>query len=207
MAIEMDLEIFVILITVLSYGALVAYYSQSRKIRKLRQNEKSKEFFKVLMSGLKSETISTLDDVINLHIGIIKNITEKTYNKSLLSKTLREFLVLLTSKNKEYLDNNTNNEKILEWKEKITEFIKKNDEESPYSDLPPIEKSIFEDLLAFSENKDSRSITRKISELSNMIKIRNDELKKSQSRNNTSITLATLGAILTVIFGIIAVTK
>lgn len=203
----MDLEIFVILITVLSYGALVAYYSQSRKIRKLRQNEKSKEFFKVLMSGLKSETISTLDDVINLHIGIIKNITEKTYNKSLLSKTLREFLVLLTSKNKEYLDNNTNNEKILEWKEKITEFIKKNDEESPYSDLPPIEKSIFEDLLAFSENKDSRSITRKISELSNMIKIRNDELKKSQSRNNTSITLATLGAILTVIFGIIAVTK
>ena len=48
---------------------------------------------------------------------------------------------------------------------------------------------------------------RKISELSNMIKIRNDELKKSQSRNNTSITLATLGAILTVIFGIIAVTK
>ncbi len=66
-----------------------------------------------------------------------------------LSTLLRRFLVELHSKKYESLKI----EQIHEWKEKIDDFIRHNEQLSPFSELPEAEKGMINDILSFAENK------------------------------------------------------
>lgn len=96
---------------------------------------------------------------------------------------------------------------LLDWKNKITNFIEINDKSFPYSDMPTAERNILNDISVFIENNDKLSTQRKISELASMIQVRNDDLNKIREMNRWSIPLATIGFILTVISTAVAFIK
>lgn len=198
---SLELNQIIIVVVMCLYVFTIIYVKESQKIR---IKEKKKNFFNVLRDGLQNGSISTLEDVLNLYAGLPNFISGKIDYRAMVSRYLKEFLVLLVSKNKEYIDSDIDDVRIIAWKQKITDFIKKNEEISPYSELPTIEKNILDDILSFLAKNDSESVTRKISELSNAIKIRNNDFRKIQSINKISTIFAIVGTFLTIIFGILA---
>lgn len=184
-------------ITILTYFTFNILSPQSeKKVKNL--------FFNTLLTGLKSGSIKTTDDLINIYNGIkIFSPEDKKYRLR-LNNWLREFLVNLVSKN---LDNLIEDKKIIEFKTKISKFIKNNEKISPYSDLPKIERSIFYDVLSYIKNKDLESIKLKLKELSNVIQTRIYETDRSKKINKFSVPIAIMGLILTIIFGLIAIFK
>jgi len=194
-------EVNLIIIVALLYVIVIVYFNLVNKTKRIISDKKKGEFFKVLINGLENNTISTLEDVLNLHDGVSGNMSTKINNHIILQLRLKELSVILVSENKNYLDG-IDKSKILEWKQKIDNFIKKNDEQSPYSELPIIEKNILNDIMGFIENKDVESVKRKILELSNTIKIRNDDLKRVQNGKNISTAFAVIGTVMTIFFGV-----
>ncbi|MCC2544712.1 hypothetical protein, partial [Bacillus thuringiensis] len=115
-----------------------------------------------------------------------------------LSTLLRRFLVELHSKKYESLKI----EQIHEWKEKIDDFIRHNEQLSPFSELPEAEKGMINDILSFAENKENEEIKRKIKELSRLIQVRKEEIDKIERSNKWSMPMGIVGIVLTIIFGI-----
>lgn len=171
------------------------------KSQRYRRKSNKKKFFKVLIKGLENELINTFDDLLNLHVGSLHLNSINTHNRLLLNKHLKEFLVILVFNNKEYMNNKIEYEKIKKFKEIITKFIDENNKKSPYSDLPIIEKTIFDDLLILTEKKDFESINRKIIELSNLFKIRIRDSNKNKNFSIVSVLFGAFGLILTLIIG------
>lgn len=193
-----------IIVVMVSYIFTIVYIEESRK-RKFRVRKKN--FFRALTEGLKNGLILTFEDLENLHRSLPTFGPENINSRRRISRYLTEYFGILVSKNKDYITNDIDISKISEWKERISGFIKKNEEISPYSELPEVEKSILNDILAFSEKNDSDSIKRKLAELANTIKVRADDLKKVRSSNKMSTIFTIAGAALTIIFGIIAFVK
>jgi hypothetical protein len=171
-------------------------------IIKRRKREQMKEkFFTALLEGLKTNTVETLDDVVNIYMGIAGLSSEDLSYRFGLSKLLREFLVEVITKK---LDEKIHYETLRSWKKKITEFIQKNEEISPYADLPAPERNLLSDIQLFLERNDIDSAKRKILELSAMIQARNDDLNRIRNINKWTVPLSIIGVILTIVFGILA---
>ena len=111
-------------------------------------------------------------------------------------------MVALISKE---IDKSIEDKMLIEWKEKISSFIQKIEEVSPYSDLPDIERSILTDISTYLENNDKDAVERKLSELASIIQARNDDLNKIRSTNKWAVPLAVVGMILTVVFGLLSI--
>lgn len=112
----------------------------------------------------------------------------------------------IISKNKLLIESELDDETIIKWKVKISKFIEKNEEFSPYADIPAAERNVLSDISVFIEKKDTESIKRKIGELAGMIQARQDDMNKIRNINNWTIPLSVIGLVLTVIFGILAIT-
>lgn len=165
-----------------------------------KRNDSEKIFFSTLKEGLKSQSINTLDDVINLYMGVFK--LSEGLNRYGLSKMLRRFLVeIISNKDKDDL---LDYKAIVEWKKMITDYIKTNEELSPFADLPSAERNILSDISIFIEKNDIDSAKRKFSELAGMIQARNDDMTKIRDMNKWSVPLSIVGSILTLVFGVIA---
>lgn len=176
------------------------YYLIVERKREKRKKRKEK-FFNVLSEGLKSGSITTLDDVVNVYKGVSGLESEDLSYRYGLSKLLREFLVEVISKK---VDRSLDDETIREWKEKITKFIKENEDISPYADLPAAERNILSDITTFLDMGDADAVKRKILELAGMIQARHDDLNRIRSINKWTVPLSVIGLILTVIFGMLA---
>jgi hypothetical protein len=176
-----------------------AFYFLVGLKRKKRIKRKEK-FSKALAEGLKTSSIATIDDVVNIYKGVAGLSSEDLSYRYGLSKQLREFLVNLIS-NKEIVDSSFDDNVIRDWKQKISEFIQKNEATSPYADLPAAERNILSDISTFLEMNDPESVKRKTSELSGMIQARNDDLNKIRNINKWAVPLSIIGLILTIIFG------
>ncbi|PDY05747.1 hypothetical protein COM66_10915 [Bacillus cereus] len=164
---------------------------------KIKDKEVDK-FSDVLLKGLRLGTINNLDDVYNIYKGINDlELVNENYRYS-LNKSLRKFLVKIQTEEFEEIKE----EQIKEWKNKVDEFIKKNEELSPFSELPQAERNIMNDILAYLEKNDNDSIRRKIMELSNSIQIRKEQIDKIDKQNKWSVPLAVIGLVLTIFFGI-----
>lgn len=161
-------------------------------------------FFNALKEGFKSGAITRIDDVVDLYKGISGLGAEDLDYRYGLSRRLREFLVELVSKK---LDEPLDDEIIRGWKEKISDFIKRIEEVSPYSDLPAAERNILSDISTFLEKNDIESVKRKTLELAGMIQARHDDLNKVRNINKWITPLSIIGVILTIIFGILALKK
>ncbi len=181
---------------------VIVYISIVNLLREKRAKSKN-DFFKALKEGLKTGAITTLDDAVNIYKGITGLGSEDLDSQYNLSKLLREFLVNLISKNKSVIDDDINDEMIREWKQKLTDFISKNEVISPYADLPAAERNILSDISTFIEKDDMESVNRKILELSGMIQARNDDLNRIRNINKWAVPLSAIGLILTIIFGVL----
>lgn len=197
-----DPFIFMMMLTYVIAG-IIAYYfvvvrGREKKV-KIKQG-----FFNALKEGFKSGSITTIDDVVDIYKGISGLGAEDLDYRYGLSRRLREFLVELISKK---FDETLGDEIIREWKGKISDFIKKNEQVSPYADLPAAERNILSDISTFLEKNDTESVKRKTLELAGMIQARHDDLNKVRNVNKWTIPLSIIGLIFTVIFGILALKK
>lgn len=185
-------EVFIKIVLV-SYGVILWYilkmYIEGMKNRK-------KQFFIVLINGLRLSAINSLDDVVNLYKSIFKPGAENP--RIGLNSVLQQFLVKLLAKD---LNQQIEDQEILEWKTIITEYIRKNEEVSPYFDLPDSERTLLNDMAAFLDKNDLAVVRRKMKELSVVIKTKQESFEKIQKSNKLSVPLAIVGLILTVFFG------
>lgn len=184
------------------YVYITANYLSQKLIKKEELLKKEEKFNKVLLQGLKNNSVKSIDDIVHLCKGLSGSDMEDVNYRNELSKLLRRFYVKLISQE---LDENLQEDTVLNWKEKLTEFIRINDKMFPFADLPAAERSILNDMSSFVDNGDKESIRRKISELAGMIQFKNQELNRAEDTNNWSVPLAAAGLVLTVFFGIIAI--
>lgn len=189
-------------------------FGQPKGKSQKKQKNKRENFFYTLKEGLKLGTITTIEDVVNIYKGIAGMSSEDLSYRYGLSRILRDFLVILTSKNKEILGNSIDDDIIRDWKEKVSEFIRQNDKMAPYADLPANERNILNDILRFLENGDTDSVKRKNLELASLIQVRSDnyntirnDYDKINNINAWTVPLSFFGLIFTIIFGILAYIK
>jgi len=201
--ISQPVEWIVVFVTILmvGYTAYVTYFF-SRRREKIK--EEKRNFRKTLVAGLKSGAVSNIEDIINLYKGVTGIQTDDAGYRYSLSQQLRKFLVDLVSGD---LDGELDNQAVVEWKNKITGFIKTNEETSPYADLPTAERNALNDVSVFLQKDDKESVRRKLSELGGMIQARYDDILKLQRVNKYSVPLAVIGVVLTVTFGILAISR
>lgn len=194
------MSIFITIFTV-AYSYAVTYFLRQKKERRAKAKEK---FFKTLLEGLKTGSITSMADLVNVYKGIAGSSSEDLTYRYGLSTRLREFLVELISKN---LDKSIEDKAIVEWKEKISDFVRMNEETSPYSDLPSAERNMLTDIGIFLEKNDTESIKRKLLELAGMIQARSDHFNRISGVNKWSVPLSIVGMLLTIAFGLLAIFK
>jgi len=197
---EYSLGLFIAAFTITYSYAVIYVLRRGRERRK----EQKRNFHTTLVEGLRSGAITTMDDIVNIYKGVKGISSDDAGYRFGLSRQLREFLVDLLSKD---LDTKLEDSVVVEWKDKISNFIKMNEEISPYADLPAAERSILNDISAFLEKNDVDSTRRKLSELGGMVQARHDDILKIQNVNKYSVPLSVIGMILTIVFGLIAIFK
>jgi hypothetical protein len=161
---------------------------------------RKKEFNTALHNALNNGLISSFDDVVNIYKGINKLASDDNKYRYGLSNLLRGYIINLVSSSND--DINSGN--IRAWKDQLTDYIKKNDELSPYSELPDLERSIMSDIDAFLDQNDIESIKRKLKELANTIQTRKEHTNKLEKSNKWSNLVAIIGVVLTIVFGLLS---
>ena len=156
------LAIFTIVFTVV-YSFSVIHLLGKIKARRL---ERKKVFINTFIKGISDNTIANSTDLLNIYSGITKLSPEDLTNRQDLNKWLRETLARLINKE---VGQDLAQDKVIEIKDKITNFIKENETTNPYADLPDTERNILNDLSAFNKLGDQNSINRKLGELSSVI--------------------------------------
>ena len=165
-----------------------------------------RNFFKALSEGLKIGAINTIEDIENIHKGM--EISEDKSYRYRLVRWLREYLVLLFSEDVvKFIEDEIENKILVEWKQKLTDFIQKIEETSPYSDLPEPERTILTDISNYLKDNNKDAVKRKLSELSVIIQARNDDLNRIKNTNKWAVPLTIAGMILTIIFGLLSIFK
>lgn len=187
-------------------------------------SDREPEFSKTLLEAIELDTVRDLEDVIQIYKGVFNLDSENLSHKRELSNLLRKFLLKMIKNDfhdrvRYSLNSNYEDEKkkslninVVEWKSNILDFIRKNDELAPYSNLPENERTILIDLNAFAEKGDHDAILRKVNELANMLKGKNVHLKendkyveKLEKMNRWSVPMAAIGLVLTIFFGVISI--
>lgn len=126
------LAIFTIVFTVV-YSFSVIHLLGKIKARRL---ERKKVFINTFIKGISDNTIANSTDLLNIYSGITKLSPEDLTNRQDLNKWLREILARLINKE---VGQDLAQDKVIEIKDKITNFIKENETTNPYTDLPDTE--------------------------------------------------------------------
>jgi len=188
---------------------IYAYFVIFRLIKRKEEVTKrsitnKKRFFDTILEGLKAEVINKVEDIDNIYVGVGGSRSGDSTYRNNLSIWLKEFLVILISKEKdESIDNNV----LREWNEKIADFINKIEETSPYSGLPDAERNILSDIASYLESNNKEDIERKLSEIAGILQARNEDFNRIKNTNKWAVPLAVVGMILTVVFGLISLLK
>jgi hypothetical protein len=182
-------------------------YVQTRDSGSDSGKVRQKRFSKALKEGLESGSVVSLDDVVNLYGGSIALSPQDLRHRYGLTRHLREFLVGLVSRREGIVDSSLDDSTLQRWKEKVSEFIQRNETAAPYADLPTPERDIMTDISGYLEKNDLASVRRKSLELAAAIQARNANLKAEHRTNMWSVPTSVVGLILTIVFGIIAVVK
>jgi len=198
-----QLVIVLAMITIsLIYAYIVVYYMIRRRGRVVEKVEGEKKFHQTLTEGLKSGALMTMDDLANVYKGVFGLSSEDLSYRYGISRQLQRFIVELVSKS---VDKSLDNQTVVAWKEKISEFIRINEEGRPYAELPAGERNVLNDIALFLKSGNTEGVRRKISELAGMIQARNDDLNRVRNTNKWAVPLSVVGMLLTVAFGIIGV--
>lgn len=207
-----DKEIIVLFLTIYLIFILAALWRvkkrQSGRVRDrddIRQEKKFKaRFFRSLTEGFQLESIKTLNDIINIYEATASLSDEDMNYRYGLSRYMREYLIALLSKDDKIIPRSTNEEEIQKWKNILDKIISENDIQTPFADLPPLERNILNDITIFLAKNDPHHVNEKLRELSRLIKARDGELNRVYRKNDGSFQIALLSIIIATIFGIIA---
>lgn len=195
-------EFFATLAAALLTAIYVYMFTFFVRRRRLAHEDRKHRFFQAVRHGLNKHAVGNITDLVNIYRGVNTHAEDELEYRSGLNHWLREFLVEeLIPKGKAEVTGQT----MLEWKDIITDFISKNDEISPYSDLPQVERNILNDIADSLRRRDTSSVSRKMKELAAAIQARADDLNRLKRSNRWSVGLAIAGLILTVTFGLSAV--
>lgn len=191
----------VIVATILSYGlAVLALFYRF----KTRHAERRNKLFRALLEGMRTGSVCTIDDVVDLYKGIFISDGEVAHSHLGLSTQLRQFLVELLAGT---LDARLEAERVVEWKGRVSEFIRLSEERSPFEGLPAYERNILRDLNNFIDLGDQGAIKRKLLELGGILHTRIDNLERIRNINRWSIPISMVGLMLTMLFGFVAIVK
>lgn len=168
-------------------------------IARQRKNREEQRFFKALDAGFETGAITSLDDVVNLYKGIKGLTSEDLAYRSGLSNRLRQYFVQVIEN--EMSDLNVDGTQL---KDLIARFVDDNDTESPYADLPDLERNILADISTYLEIGNVAALQRKVEELSSAIQARANDFTRIEAINRWSVPLAAIGLVLTVLFGILS---
>lgn len=172
----------------------------------IRQEKRFKaKFFKNITEGFQLESIKNLDDIINIYEAVAGLSDEDLNYHYGLSRYLREYLIALISKDDKIIPDSTTEEEIREWKQTLDKIISLNDIQTPFSDLPPLERNILNDITIFLKRDDKEHINEKLKELSRLIKARDSELNKIYKKNDGSMQIAVISLLASLIFGLVAI--
>lgn len=184
-----------------AYGvAVYALFARGRFRRQARRNR----FFHALNAGLSKGAVQDIEDVVNLYKGATGIGSEDIEYRYDLSKELRAFLVeLLTRGFGRAMDQGATKE----WMQKIGDLIRKNEETSPYAELPAAERNALRDMALILAHQDLEGVRRKTLEIAGMIQARYDDFLRMRTLNKWTTTLSVLGLLLTIAFGLLAFAK
>lgn len=188
------------LIVMVMVGYGVAVLSLFVRFRE-RKVDKKRKFFSAIREGLANGSI---EDVVDLYKGIYVSSADVTSAHYGLSTQLRQFLVDLLSKE---LHNVQDDETILAWKDRVSEFIRISEERTPFEGLPDYERNVLRNISNFVEMGDQPAIKRKLLELGGILHTKSDNLNRIRGINRWSIPISLIGLVLTVLFGFIAIIK
>ena len=196
-------------ILIMLFAILAVKKRKSGRIRDrddIRQERKFKvKFFKNLTEGFQLESIKNLDDITNIYEAIAGLSEEDLNYRYGLSRYMREYLIALISKDEKIIPSSTTESEILEWKKILDKIISENDLQMPFSDLPPLERNILNDITIFLKKDDPDHINDKLKELSRLIKSRDDELNRIYRKIDGSMQIAIISFAASVILGLIAI--
>lgn len=204
------LVIIFVIYTVLMLSALITVRMRNSKNYRerddIRHEKKFKaKFFRSLTEGFQLESIKSSDDILNIYEAI-SNLSQEDINYRYgLSRYLREYLIALISKDEKIIPKSTSDEEIQGWKRILDRIISENDIKMPFSDLPPLERNISNDILVFLERDDKEHVRDKLKELSRLIRSRDGELSRACRRTESSMQLTLVSLFISLIFGIIAI--
>ncbi|MBD3257549.1 hypothetical protein GF377_03875 [candidate division GN15 bacterium] len=195
-------EFFATLAAALLTAIYVYMFTFFIRRRRMEHQEKKHRFFQAIRQGLNKHAVNNINDLVNIYRGVNNHTDEEMQYRSGMNHWLREFLVeILAPKGKADVSGPT----MVEWKELVTDFIAKNEEISPYADLPQVERNILNDISDSLRRRDTSTVSRKMKELAAAIQARADDLNRLKRSNRWSVGLAIAGLILTVTFGLSAV--
>lgn len=199
-----------IILTVIGFTfTVLKFFFEKEKETAEEENKKTIEikskFFITVLNGLEKGAIGTLEDINNIYEGLdVSTFEDSSRHRDHLSKWLKELIVELISREK---DESLEGEVLKNYHQKISEFIHRIEEESPYSDISEIERSILIDISIYLEAGNKENAERKLSELAGMIRTRSDDLNKIRNTNKWTTFLALAGMVFTIIFGLLTILR
>lgn len=194
-------NIFLQIILILLLGGYIAGIFFLLNLGYKRKIKKREEFHRTLYVALKRNSIDSIDDIFNLYKGINNlNLPNDRY-RSELNKLLLSFIVKLYGF---FEEDNIKDEVIIKWKNNLAGYIKKNEEVSPFSNLPDAERNIMNDILTFLEVDNKTGVKTKTKELAGYIQSKSERIMDLERKNKVSTITAVIGLVLTVIFGILS---
>jgi len=200
---------FVIYLIVMIIGIIAVKKRKTGRIRDrddIRLEKKFKiGFFRNLTEGFQLESINSLDDIINIYEARAGLSDEDLNYRYGLSRYLREYLIALISKDDKIIPRTTTEGELLEWKKTLDTIISENDLQQPFSDLPPLERNILNDITISLKRNDTDHISDKLKELSRLIKSRDNELNRIYRKTDGSMQIAVISLIVSLLFGLIAI--
>lgn len=151
--------------------------------------------------GLKSGTLTSVDDFVNIYKGVYGLGADDVSYRAGLAKALRQYIVEIVS------DEELEPAAAVRLKDAATDILSRIEAESPFAEVPAAERNLLLDVSRFARSNDHASVIRKLEDLAGLIEVRQDSLERVQASNKWSIPLATIGLILTVVFGVISLLK
>lgn len=189
---------FMQIMIVLIFGLylVVLYIFLNYKFK--RMIKRKEDFHDKLTKALQMGTIESIDDIFNLYKGINDYNSPNDRYRNSVNTLLRSYIVGILDLPNEQV----NQEEVKTWKETISNYIKINEEESPFSNLPDAERNIVNDILMYLNTGNNTGVKTKIKEISVHIQSKSEKIIDLEKKYKTSGITAVIGLILTVLFGI-----
>lgn len=188
---QSDLSRITIAITI---GAFVTSFFYWIEKSKTPREANQKKFDKAVKNGIKSGSITSVEDLEILFLGVTGQSAQDESSCIELARWVRQFLA------EELLDGNLSDE-FLAWKKLASGFLTEIEERSSYVELPDAERSLMVDIESYVAANDQGNFKRKLEELQSVILLRERHVSELERSNVSSGRMSLIGLILTIAFG------